>query len=81
MQQLTIKLSPDVTKQYLEIVESKTQAEQENSMEASGVTLDIKLSLMPGLEMLDDILIDGQSLMLNKDEINGVSVLLEDLEN
>lgn len=67
MQQLVIKLSPQATEQYLKIATHRTQAEMERDMEASGVQLDINLSLISGLHFAD-IDVNGQSITSATDD-------------
>lgn len=61
MQQLVITLSPQATAQYLKIATKKTKAEMELDMDASGVQLDINLSMMSGLYFAD-IDVNGKSI-------------------
>ena len=67
MQQLVIKLSPQATEQYLKIAAHRTQSEMQLDMDASGVQLDINLSLMSGLHFAD-IGVNGQSITSATDD-------------
>ncbi|GEM_PF-3315124 len=64
MQQLVIKLSPEATADYLKIARHRTHAETTNDMDASGVDLDIKLSMVAGLSFAD-IGVNGQKIKPN----------------
>jgi len=69
MIQLIIKLSPKLTKQYLAAVKVKADAEASQDMEASGVSLDLKFSLLPGLDLLNQISVDGKELDFKSDDV------------
>lgn len=77
MQQLIIKLNHELTEKYLAIAAEKTKAEMDHDMEASGVSLDIKLSLIPGLELLDELLVNGEKVLI-EDDFSAVEVTLEE---
>ena len=67
MQQLIIKLSPQATENYLKIASMKTQAEMEHNIEASGIQLDINVSMLAGLHFAD-IDVNGQSIKSANDD-------------
>jgi len=67
MQQLVIKLSPQATAQYLKIATQRTKNEMEYDMDASGVQLDINLSMMSGLYFAD-IDVNGKSITSETDD-------------
>ncbi len=76
MQQLIIKLSPEATADYLAISKKKTAAEMSQDIEASGVNLDIKLSMLAGLHFAD-IDVNGQRIKPNSESDDLEIELLE----
>jgi len=78
MKNLVIKLNHELTEKYLAMAAAKTKAEMDNTMEASGVSLEIKLSLVPGLDMLDELAVNGKRVSVAEDNFSAVEVKLED---
>ena len=76
MQQLVIKLSPEATADYLKIAHHRTHAETTNDMDAAGVDLDIKLSMIAGLNFAD-IGVNGHKIKPNSESEDLEVELLE----
>lgn len=81
MKNLVIKLNHELTEKYLNIAGKKTKVEMENDKEASGVYLDIQLSLLPGLTILDALLVDGKKINIGVDDLIAVDVSLESVND
>jgi len=81
MKNLVIKLNNELTEKYLAIAAEKAKAEMDNDMEASGATLEIKLSLIPGFELLDELLVNDKNITIADDDLNAVEVTLEDCKD
>lgn len=77
MKNLVIKLNHELTEKYLAIASNRTKTEMDSDMEASGVSLDIKLSLIPGLELLDELLVNGEKVHIAGNDFSAVEVTLE----
>ena len=66
MQQLVIKLSPEATRDYLNIARGTAKSEQRHDRDTTGVQLDINMALISGL-CFADIGVNGQRIGKDSD--------------